>query len=865
MSKHRTIPKPVKEDVWIDSICSQCFGNCAIRVHRVDGVVVAIEGNPDSPTSKGSICPRGASGVMLLYDPNRVNVPLKRTNPEKGIGIDPKFVEISWDEALDIITAKLKKVKADDPRKLLVMSTNVSRDALTLTTSFARAFGTPNMLFSGAGIHCGNGEHLFSGLMRCAWTRMPDSNYLEYYLNFGCPSGYGAYYCATGMAHRMADARIRGMQHVAVEPWMGMPGINSDEWVPLRPGTDGAFALGIINLLLNEYNLYDIPHLKNYTNGPYLVMADSHHLRDKQTGKPLLWDLSDNKAKAYDDPTLKDPALEGAYTVNGFAVRPAFALLKEHVKKYTPEVCSEITTIPVKTIRRVAKEFGEAAHIGETITIDGKELPYRPVAVGYFRGAAAHRHSALTCMSLELLQEIVGANNVPGSILGLNSRSMGYSETGQPSYCPFEGKDGLLQVGAWRGPMGPWPIHDARKPERLGMEELVPTATDSPLMPWGILEAKTFGIPYKPEMIIHTGSNYLMTLVDPNLIAKAFKDMFTVAFSIYIDESAEFADIVLPDTCYLERLDLKADYESSIPPVDAWTYHLRQPVVTPMYQRRQSQKVMLELAERVGMLGDLYEAMNLIFDIKAPYRLDRNTKYTWEEIVDRRFKGYFGPEHGLEWFKKHSFVSWPKKVEEMYWRPFVKGRVPIYFESFQTTGEQIEKVKQEHHIPGFDTADFQPLPDWKPCKSHEEKRPGFDFYGIYYRVPYHTFTWTYNNPWLDDVSKTDPYVYYIAMNTATASKKGFKDGDAVLIESAGTGNVVEGRVRLTEGIHPEVIAYVSGGGHWAKHLPIASQKDKGILPQWLIPLDWEYLDVVSLNLDLCVKVKITQKPQGVRK
>jgi molybdopterin-containing oxidoreductase family molybdopterin binding subunit len=179
MSKPRVIPKPVKEDVRIDSICSQCFGNCAIRVHRVDGVVVAIEGNPDSPTSKGGICPRGASGVMLLYDPNRVKVPLKRTNPGKGIGIDPKFVEISWDEALDIITVKLKKVKADDPRKLLVMSTNVSRDAHTLTTSFARAFGTPNMLFSGAGIHCGNGEHLFSGLMRCAWTRMPDSNYVE--------------------------------------------------------------------------------------------------------------------------------------------------------------------------------------------------------------------------------------------------------------------------------------------------------------------------------------------------------------------------------------------------------------------------------------------------------------------------------------------------------------------------------------------------------------------------------------------------------------------------------------------------------------------------------------------------------------
>jgi anaerobic selenocysteine-containing dehydrogenase len=865
MSKSRGIPKCVKEDIWIDSICSQCFGNCPIRVHRVDGVVVAIEGNPKSPNTKGAICPRGASGVMLLYDPNRVNVPLKRTNPEKGIGVDPQFVEITWDEALDTITEKLKKVRNSDPRKLIVMSTNVSRDALTLTTAFGRAFGTVNMLYSGAGIHCGNGEHLFSGLMRCAWTRMPDSNYLEYYLNFGCPSGYGAYYCATGMAHRMADARVRGMKHVAVEPWMGMPAVNADEWVPLRPGTDGAFALGIINLLLNEYDLYDKPYLKNGTNGPYVVMANGLYLRDKASGKPLLWDLADSRAKTYDDLTLKDSALEGVFRVNGKTVKTAFTLLKEHVKKYTPEVCSRITTIPVDTIRRVAKEFGEAAHIGETITIDGKELPYRPVAVGYFRGAAAHRHAALTCMSLEILQEIVGANNVPGSILGLNSRAMGYPETGHPSYCPFEGKDGLIQVGAWRGPKGPWPLHDSRKPERLGLEEIVPTSDDSPLTPWGIMEAETYGIPYKPEMMIHTGANYLMTLVDPNLIAKAFKDMFTVALSIYIDESAEFADIVLPDTCYLERLDLKADYESSIPPIDTWSFHIRQPAIAPMHQRRQSQKVMLELAERLGMLGDLYEAMNVIFDIKAPCKLEKDKKYTWEEIVDRRFKGYFGPKHGLEWFKKYGLISWPKKVEEMYWRPFVKARVPIYFEAFITAAEQMEKVKKEHNIPGFDTADFQALPDWKPCKSHEEKRPGFDFYGIYYRVPYHTFTFTYNNPWLDDVSRTDPYVYNIAMNTATAAKKGFKDGDAVLIESAGTGSVVEGRIRLTEGIHPEVVAYVSGGGHWAKRLPIASQKDKGILPQWLLPLDWDHLDVVTLNLDLCVKVKITRKPEGARK
>jgi molybdopterin-containing oxidoreductase family molybdopterin binding subunit len=204
-------------------------------------------------------------------------------------------------------------------------------------------------------------------------------------------------------------------------------------------------------------------------------------------------------------------------------------------------------------------------------------------------------------------------------------------------------------------------------------------------------------------------------------------------------------------------------------------------------------------------------------------------------------------------------MKWPKRIEEVYWRPFVKGRIPIYFEHFKALGQQIDAIKKEHEIPGFDTSDFQPLPDWKPCASHEERRPDYDLYAIYYRVPIQTFTSTYNNPWLDEASKADPHIYFIAINTETAKRKGIKDGEWVVVESAGTPHKVEGRAVLTGGVHPEVIAYASGGGHWARHLPIASQREKGICPEWLIPLNWDQIDTVSLNLDLCVKVKITKK------
>lgn len=351
-----------------------------------------------------------------------------------------------------------------------------------------------------------------------------------------------------------------------------------------------------------------------------------------------------------------------------------------------------------------------------------------------------------------------------------------------------------------------------------------------------------------------------MTCFDPRIWEAAVKKgIFIVSFNLYLDESSNLADIVLPDTSYLERLDLSADRDDGIAPVDDWAYHIRQPVVKPMYQRRQAQQVLLELGDRLGILGAMYKSMNTMFRFKDPYTLNPNQKYTWEQIVDTRLRGYFGEEHGLGWFKENGLIKWPKKVEEVYWRPFVKGRIPIYFEFFKSIGTQIEQQKSKFGMAEFDTSDFQPLPDWKPCPSYDEKRDGFDLYGIYYRVPLQSFTSTYNNPWLDEVSKMNPSVYGIAINTKTASQKGIKNGDWITILSAGTGQTVEGVAVLTDGIHPEVIAYASGGGHWAKHLPIASQKGKGICPEWLIPLNWEHLDSVSFNLDLCVKVKVTKK------
>ena len=111
----QSLKQEVKEDVWIPTQCGRCYAWCGIRVHRVNGVAVEIQGEPGSEHgSAGGLCAKGLASLHQLYDPNRLNVPLRRTNPEKGIGVDPQWKEITWEEAYAEIIPKMKKILEED-------------------------------------------------------------------------------------------------------------------------------------------------------------------------------------------------------------------------------------------------------------------------------------------------------------------------------------------------------------------------------------------------------------------------------------------------------------------------------------------------------------------------------------------------------------------------------------------------------------------------------------------------------------------------------------------------------------------------------------------------------------------------------
>ncbi|MDP6109774.1 MAG: hypothetical protein QGF71_06830, partial [Rhodospirillales bacterium] len=207
-----------KKDCWVPSSCALCYGSCSIKAHRVDDVIVKIEGNPESVVGQGRLCGKGVSGLMSHYDPNRLTKPLRRTNPKKGIGVDPKWKEISWDEALDEIVDKLKALREDDPRKLLVQRTTTVTAGRIPFTTFASGFGTPNHSTAGGGLHCGNGAHLISGVLHASWSVVPDFHYCNYAIYFGASKGHAAGHASASNMGLAADARARGMKMVVVDP-----------------------------------------------------------------------------------------------------------------------------------------------------------------------------------------------------------------------------------------------------------------------------------------------------------------------------------------------------------------------------------------------------------------------------------------------------------------------------------------------------------------------------------------------------------------------------------------------------------------------------------------------------------------------
>ncbi|MBI3077418.1 MAG: molybdopterin-dependent oxidoreductase [Deltaproteobacteria bacterium] len=537
----------------------------------------------------------------------------------------------------------------------------------------------------------------------------------------------------------------------------------------------------------------------------------------------------------------------------GQPCRTAFTCLREHVRGYTPEAVARITTLPAETVRRIATEFGQAAEIGSTIEIDGHALPHRPACASWYRGAIAHKHAMLSGLAIQFLNIVAGAIDVPGGHLGVSPVCL----TPPVRWTPGASDEGLLvPQGAIRRRKLPYPAWKARAPQTLDLLDLLPVAPYSTtLFVENMLHPERYGVPYRPEVLINCRSNLLMTTANPETMAEVLRRVpFMVAFACEMNETAELADLVLPDTHYLERLDAfpNESWEFVGAGQGSWYWMVRQPVVPPQGEARHWVEVLFEVARRVGFLGDVYLLLNGLFDLKPPYTLDARAVYTWEELADRWMKSLHGPEHGLEYFKAHGcLVTGPKRIEEAYPRPFLTPRLPLYLEHFQRAGDDLRQVTQELGLD-WDLSDYQPLPDWKPCPGYEP-HDGYDLLAVNYKLPYHSLAYTAHNPWLSGLGELDSRAYRVLLHAAVGRAKGIATGDRIWIESD-AGFRVQGEAYLTEGVHPEVVGIAACLGQWAAGKPRAW--GRGVHFNTLLPNTLERVDMLSAALDACIRVKV---------
>jgi molybdopterin-containing oxidoreductase family molybdopterin binding subunit len=277
--------------------------------------------------------------------------------------------------------------------------------------------------------------------------------------------------------------------------------------------------------------------------------------------------------------------------------------------------------------------------------------------------------------------------------------------------------------------------------------------------------------------------------------------------------------------------------------------------VKPLFRAPPWVDVLIELAERVGFLEDfnVMLAKSLSTRCRTPIRLDPHRKYSLEELSDIWLKAEFGDEtKGLAWFQQHGQLKVKRTVREAFPMLDMQPRIPLYYEHFLTAGDRVQKVTREMHLP-WDTSDYQPLPDWKPCPAFESKTRDYDLFVVNYTIPFHQYSITAENPWLNEISERHPSVYKIMVNRETARERGIQDGATICIETMG-GRKVTGRAKVSECIHPEVVGIAGVFGAWCEGKPIA--RGKGVHFNSLIPFDLDHMDMISGSADGCERVRV---------
>jgi phenylacetyl-CoA:acceptor oxidoreductase len=751
---------------------------------------------------------------------------------------------------------------------------------------------------SGQGVKCVHSEHLYGEYWHRAFTVSADTPHCNFIVSFGANVEVTGGVCAVA---RHADARVRGAKRVQIEPHLSVTAAASAEWIPIKPKTDPAFMFAMIHVLLHEVprDKLDLPFLRDITSSPYLVGPQGFFLRDPQTLKPLVWDLRSASAQPHDAPNI-EPALEGPFTLGKVVEVGAddqrweypyvtsatsFTKLVAHMRQYTPEWAQALCDVPAKKIREVALEFVAQACVGQTVEVDGRLLPFRPVAVTLGKTVNNGWGAYECCWSRTLLAVLVGALEVPGGILGTTVRINSPREDRHKSVQP--GPDGFMLNKINPTTKDKW----QRQPSgRNAHRTLVPLAGNSGAWSQSLGPShlawmfqthvpKNWPRPTAPEIWFAYRTNPSISFWDTHNVAKTIARFpFTVCFAYTPDETNHMADILLPDATDLESTQLirlgKTKFMEQY-----WEhqgYVLRQPAVAPQGEARDFTWISTELARRTDLLEPYNAAINRgIFG--APLKGDgrdyelaidqvHSVDAIWDAICRSASHDLTegAAAHGLDWFKEHGLLTKPYARTGWYLYPTmqqqnVRFELP-YQERLMRSGKELGARLHDAGVDWWDAQlnEYQALPQWHDFPGVWEqdlvrrglKPEDYPYWLITTKSMQYHAGGNAAIQMMDELAGNVRGHHGVMINAGVARGLAIENGDTLEVTSAI--GMTQGPAIVVQGIRPDTLVMVGQFDYWAT--PYAKNLKSPSL-NTIAPMSLDLTDATGSGADI-VRVAI---------
>ena len=897
---------PKVSDEIKKTTCYMCACRCGIDVHIKDGKVAYIEGNKDHPVNQGVLCAKGSAGIMQVNAPSRLDSPMKRVGP-RGSG---EFKKISWDEALTLAVEWLKPLRKKAPEKLAFFT---GRDqSQSFTSYFAQMFGTPNYAAHGgfcsvnmatAGIYTMGGSFWEFG--------QPDWDYTKLFILFGVAEDHDSNPIKMGIG----KIKDRGAKIVGVNPIRTGYNAVADEWLGITPGTDGLLILSLINVLIKAGKI-DLEYLAKYTNAPVFLDPESGLFLKDENDKPLVKDRISGKVCAFDTKGIY-PDLNATYRVRGATSTTVFHdIIKKYISsEYDPETVAVVCGISAQKIRALANEIAKVAFEEEfELPIEWtdfrgekhKVMKGRPVSFHSMRGISAHSNGFQTCRALHILQILLGTVEVPGGFRFKPPYPKPSSIHPKPHFkvtpdAPLDGP----HLGFVHGPED-LALDDNGKPVRIDKA----FSWENPMSAHGLMHMVISnayaGDPYKIDTLFMYMANMswnssMNTSGVMNMLTdKDEKGEYVIPRIIYSDayssEMVAYADLILPDTTYLERHDCISLLDRPISEADGAADAIRWPVIEPDRDVRGFQSVIVDLGARLGLPGFINEDGSPKYKDYADYIVNHLRKPDIGPLAGFRGdgsaegRGSVNPKQLEAYIENGGFYVAHIPDEAKYFKPWnsayqnwavelglYDSPMPYIFNlysepmrKFQLAAEGVGEQQPPEHLREQLKAVMSPLPIWYSTQAKSEEDNEYPIHALTQRPMAMYHSWGSQNAWLRQIHGLNP----LYVPTKLMKNHNLKTGDWVKLSSIH--NTITVPVAEMAGLNENTVwtwnAIGKRKGAWALD-PNAPEATKGFLLNHLIHelqpakgdgLRWSNSDPVTGQaawFDLKVKLEKTTAPK----